>query len=92
MAREKSQFNLLKGTFNGQDAKEILITLFNDKIQYHRLKNFSHEERFGKPDAHAVERIPELKKSSDDIVAYLKEYDENAAFEIYADIVIKPSK
>lgn len=90
MTNQKNQFNLLKGQFNAEDAREILLTLFNDKIQYHRLKNFSHEERLGTPDKHAVERIPELKKTSEEIIAYLKQYESNAEFEIHADIVIRP--
>lgn len=89
MENQKNQFNLLKGNFNGEDAKAILATLLNDKMQYHRLRNLSHEERFGKPEPHAIERIAELKKTFQDIMSYLKQYEGNAEFEIHADISIR---
>ncbi|MBS1604865.1 MAG: hypothetical protein JST42_19525 [Bacteroidetes bacterium] len=92
MAKQKNQFNLLNGKFNGEDAKEILATLYNDKIQYHRLKSFSHEERFGQPEPHAVERISELKKNLEAILIYLDQNTAKTHFEIHADIVIRQLK
>lgn len=92
MAKQENQFNLLKGTFTATDAKEILATLFNDKIRFHRLRNFSHEERFGVPDPHATERVPMLKQTLEDILTLLKQHDTEAQFEIHADIKIKPVK
>jgi len=92
MAKQENQFNLLNGTFSAKDAREILATLFNDKISFHRLRNFSHEERFGTPDPQATERIPKLKQTLEDILTVLKQHDAEAQFEIHADIKIKPVK
>lgn len=90
MNLQQNNFTLLSGTFSEADAKEILTTLFADKIQFHRLKSFSHEERFGKPDPHAAERIPVLKKTLRELVECLNAFDSETHFEIHADITIKP--
>jgi hypothetical protein len=55
--------SLIDGAFTANEASEILNHLFNKKINFHDLKNFSSEIRFGKPDEVAQSRIPELKKS-----------------------------
>jgi hypothetical protein len=55
------KLKLIKGTFNPVDAKEILMNIFSTKIQFHQLKNFSSQIRFGKEDEIAVQRINELK-------------------------------
>lgn len=57
------KLTLIKGTFNEEDAKEILMNVFSAKIKFHELKNFSSQERFGKEDETAKKRIPDLKKS-----------------------------
>ena len=56
---------LVDGTFNDEEAKEVLMNLFSAKIHFHELRNFSSQERFAKDDATAKERIPELKKSKE---------------------------
>ena len=85
----EGKFNLLNGVFTGNEAKEILVTLFSDKIRFHSLNNFSHEERFGEPDPHAMERIPVLRKTLEDVLVLLGENGEEQKFEVYADIKIK---
>lgn len=90
MEKQGSKFNLLNGTFTDAEAKEILVTLFTDKIRFHSQRNFSHEERFGKPERHARERIPELKKALEAILIFLEQRGEETSYEIHADIQIRP--
>jgi hypothetical protein len=52
---------IIKGTFECDEAKDILYNIFSSKINFHQLKNFSSLERFGKNDEVAQKRIPELK-------------------------------
>lgn len=85
----EGKFNLLNGVFTGTEAKEILVTLFSDKIRFHSLNNFSHEERFGEPDPHARERIPVLRKTLEQVLSLLGEIAEERKFEVYADIKVK---
>ena len=42
-----NNIKLIEGNFNPDEAKEVLLSLFNHKIQFHEAKNFSSEIRFG---------------------------------------------
>lgn len=59
METEKN-FTLIKGTFNPDQAADVLFKLINDKITYHQLLLFSHEERFGADVNNSRTRIAEL--------------------------------
>ena len=63
IARKPKKLKLVAGTFSPDDAQEILLNLFSTKINFHQLKNFSSQERFGKDDSLAQKRIPQLTKS-----------------------------
>ena len=56
---EKLKF--IEGTFLYEEAKEVLFNIFSAKINFHQMKNFSSQERFGKDDEMATRRIPALK-------------------------------
>lgn len=64
---------LIDGTFVYDDVKEILNHIFLAKINFHQLKNFSSQERFGIEDEVAKKRIPELRKELDRIEALLED-------------------
>lgn len=55
--------NLIEGSFESDDAKVILMNIFSTKIQFHEMRNFSSEERSGKPDEVSSQRIPILKNN-----------------------------
>lgn len=58
----KTEFiTLIDGDFDDREATEILVNIFSSKINFHQVKNFSSQERYGKVDAHAAKRIIELK-------------------------------
>lgn len=90
MENQKNEYNLVNGTFTRTETREILVTLFRDKIRFHSQKNFSHEERFGKPDIKAQERIPILKSTLEEVLKFLEQYHNESGFEIHADIIITP--
>jgi hypothetical protein len=58
---------LIDGNFSPTEAKELLMNLFINKINFHEKKNFSSHERHGKEDETATRRIPELKESVETI-------------------------
>ncbi len=64
---------LIDGNFSPTDAKELLMNLFINKINFHENKNFSSHERFGKEDETATRRIPELKESFEKISRIVNE-------------------
>jgi hypothetical protein len=55
--------NLIDGVFTTEEAKEILTNLYNSKINFHNMKNFSHTERYGRPHAASLARIESLRIS-----------------------------
>lgn len=86
----ENTFKLIDGTFKAEEAKELLTNLYSDKIQFHSRKSFSMQERFGHPDEASLKRIPELKKTLNDICAMLNQLQNNTAtLHIQANIVIK---
>ncbi len=52
----------INGEFSHSEAREILTNLIKSKINFHNIKNWSSNERFGKDDETAQKRIPELRK------------------------------
>jgi hypothetical protein len=79
----------IEGQFEHGDAKEILMTIFNTKIQYNKLKNFSSQIRFEKEDEIALNRIKELKNEMSKFQKLIAEAkDKNLILQINADIKI----
>lgn len=64
---------LIDGNFSPEEALEILLNLFSSKIQFHQNKNFSSQIRFGKEDAMATKRTPELKGCIEELSSLVKE-------------------
>ncbi|MCU0429714.1 MAG: hypothetical protein MUF42_07045 [Cytophagaceae bacterium] len=56
------KLKLIQGIFSSSDARELLLTLIQDKINYHEFKNYSRQERFGQADPLNTKRIAELKE------------------------------
>ncbi len=73
-----TSISLISGAFQPQDARELLLTLMNDKINFHVNKNFSSEERFGVADELSKKRIPELKKDIEIIKSIIQEAEEKS--------------
>lgn len=61
MSKNQS-LQLISGEFTPQEAKEILMNLYNTKIKFHQVKNFSSQERLGHDDQIAIKRIADLQK------------------------------
>lgn len=64
---------LIDGNFSPTEARELLMNLFINKINFHQNKNFSSHERYGKEDETATRRIPELKESVEAISKIITE-------------------
>lgn len=60
--KDHQELELIKGEFSAEDARDILLQLFTDKINYHHARNLSSLERFGKKNDISVRRLPELKQ------------------------------
>jgi DNA-directed RNA polymerase subunit F len=73
----QEKLTFIEGTFNDTEAKEILLNVFTQKINFHQMKNFSSQERFGKVDATASKRIIELKKGLEQAMNIVDEAKKN---------------
>jgi hypothetical protein len=62
-----STLKLINGVFNPEEAKDVLLSIYRSKIQFHEMRNFSYKERYGAEDKNSVKRIPLLKKSMERI-------------------------
>ncbi len=71
--KAKQPIKFIEGKFSPEEAKEVLVDLLNHKINFHSLKNFSSEERFGKPVEGSQKRIEELKESREKIIVLIKQ-------------------
>ena len=88
MAKEHN-LELINGNFSAQDAKEILVTIFSSKIQFHQHKNFASKEKLGKEDKNALKRIVQLKKSLDKTYKLISEAElKNKRLDISAEVFI----
>ncbi len=72
MANAK-ELSLIDGKFSPQEARELLVSLFSSKLNFHQMKNFSSQERLGKDDALAVKKIPILKKNIELLIKIIEE-------------------
>lgn len=52
-----NQLNLIEGQFTATEAKEILVDVFINYINFYKLKNFSSQIRFDQDDDFAQNRI-----------------------------------
>lgn len=69
MTNNNDSLHLIKGQFSPSEAKEILLSLFDYKIQFHQLQLLSMRERGMDAYLHSKERLEELKSNRDKIVA-----------------------
>lgn len=64
-------FCLINGSFFPEDAKQVLMTLVDDKINFHQRSDWGRIERFGEIDPSSARRIEELRQTKVDITALI---------------------
>lgn len=65
--KKKQDFKLIDGQFNAADAKTILFSLVNGKIQFHKLESFGITIRSSGDFSVHEKRIKELLKAKEKI-------------------------
>ena len=71
------KLTLIEGSFTAEEAKEILLNMYSTKINFHEMKNFSSQERFGMEDEIAKMRIPKLKNEIENVLQLVSVADLN---------------
>ena len=67
---------LVKGSYSPDDAKGILMSLIQSKIQFHNIRKLSSFEKSGSMDEWSEERISDLKEARKEILEMLKSVEE----------------
>lgn len=67
------KYTLIDGVFEPTAAKEILMTLFSNKIQFHHIQNFISIERNGEQEVFALQRISALKSDQEQLKLVLND-------------------
>jgi hypothetical protein len=67
------KLTIIEGNFSYEEAKDILSNMFSSKINFHNIKNWSSNERFGKDDEIAQKRIPALRNELKKLEEILEE-------------------
>ena len=71
--KEVRNYRLISGVFSPDEANEVLMTLIDDKISFHRKNNWSRSERFGESGAAGSRRINELRETKTELAALMEE-------------------
>ncbi|MFU8763833.1 MAG: hypothetical protein ACNA7T_04875 [Haliea sp.] len=66
-------YSLINGVFYPDEASQLLMTLIEDKISFHKRNDWSRRERFGEVDGASVKRVRELVQTKADLSALIEE-------------------
>ncbi|MEQ9462446.1 MAG: hypothetical protein RJQ10_02200 [Haliea sp.] len=70
---DKRNYTLISGEFFADEASQLLMTLIEDKINFHQRNNWSRRERFGEADAASGRRINELRQTKVDLASLIEQ-------------------
>lgn len=74
-AKEKLQVSLIEGQFEPKDAMDILQNLISQKVNFHLVRNFNSEVRFGVKSTKSLNRIKALKEANIEIQEIIEKAD-----------------
>lgn len=83
---KKHTTKLIEGKFSHSKAKSLLTELLSYKINYHQLRKFSNEERFGRDCEHSENRITELTKEKQELTEWLNSLENTDTVNILCNI------
>ncbi len=79
MSNFEHSFSLIEGSFEVEEAREVLMSLISRKIEFHHKKNLRHQETNGFPHEGSLNRVNELKKIRTEILSHLKKLKKQQA-------------
>jgi hypothetical protein len=86
---KNNAFHLIKGQFSPHEAREVLLSLINYKIDYHELSMLSHLARGVEVPESILKRLEELKNSRREIIEITDMYaDLDGQLELEAEVVL----
>lgn len=90
---KKRSFCLINGSFHPEDARLLLMTLVDDKINFHQRNDWSRRERFGESDPATIKRIEELRQTKlniDQLMAEVGSIGKKLSISCNIEIVLEP--
>lgn len=88
--KKENKFSLIEGTFTPDEAKDILMSLVYNKIQFYKRKNFSLQIRKGNNDEYSLNKKNELDKIRQQILDQIDNIvKKNQSIEILCSVDIK---
>jgi hypothetical protein len=85
---KSNTFNLIKGTFSIEQAKDLLTDLYSSKLKYHTLCAWKHEERYATKSDYHTARINQLKMERDQVIQFLENLNVGGQLTIESSIQI----
>ena len=83
---------VLKGEFCAQDSQQNVLQLLVDLKNHHHRRNFSHQERFGKPDPWSEAMLADLDAALEDTRQFIKiSQERNIPFTVESSIKVRLS-
>lgn len=80
---------LIAGEYSPEEAREILYSLLSSKIEFHFKKDFSSQDRFGKPNLDSRKRMEELRHAKEEMLVLMKAaLAENKRIKISSQVII----
>ncbi|MFD2200800.1 hypothetical protein [Shivajiella indica] len=70
--KEKLEVSLINGQFEPNEALDILQNLISQKVNFHLVKNFNSEVRFGVQSVKSLDRIKALKEANLEILEIIQ--------------------
>lgn len=88
----KHNIQLIDGDFTAHNAKDLLLELLSQKINYHKIRKFNNEVRFGNDKEHSKKRIEALIEEKENLIEWLQSLDERQGITIKGTIslVVQP--
>lgn len=83
-AESRKEIKLIDGVFTPNEANSLLVTMIDNKINYHKLDDFSYHIREDRHPHHSKERVVELQDAKADLRAWI-----NSAKEQSSHLVVK---
>jgi hypothetical protein len=71
MEERKKEIKLIDGVFSPSEANSLLISLIDNKINYHKIDDFSYHIRTDRHPHHSKERVTELLETKAQLTSWM---------------------
>lgn len=89
---KKHKTKLIDGTFPLPKAKKLLFELLSYKINYHKMNQFSNQERYGVDREHSEKRIKELNQEKQVLIEWIQSLEQNKKLKISCNIKMETTR